>query len=212
MSITLAGLLPSPFVRKVCIVLAEKNIDYRMMVQGASTPGTRIPEFNPLGKIPVMVIEGARTLFDSRVIVEYLDGIQPQPRLIPEDFLQRIDVLRWQALADGACDAAVAIVGENRRVESERSPSFIAKQAGKIERAIAEMATVLGERTHCCGDSLTLADIAMGVSLAYVDYRLPDLAWRERHPALAQAADAIAERPSFRRTRNDPSRQQPDPQ
>ena len=208
--LTLAGLLPSPFVRKVCVVLAEKNVDYRMFVQGASWPDTRIPEFNPLGKIPVLIVDDKRTLFDSRVIVEYIDGIAPAPRLIPDDFDARIDVRRWEALADGACDAAVAIVAENRRVESERSATFIAKQAGKVERAIAEMARSLGDRDHCVGDSLTLADIAGGVALAYIDYRMVEIPWRSQYPALARFADAMHERPSFQRTRNDPSRQAPE--
>lgn len=209
--LTLAGLLPSPFVRKVCVVLAEKNVEYQMRVDGASWPNSRIPEYNPLGKIPVLLLDESRTLFDSRVIVEYIDGIKPEPRLIPEDFLERIDVRRWEALADGVCDAAVAIVGENRRVENERSPSFIQKQIGKIDRGIAEMARLLGDNRYCNGNAITLADLAVGVALAYVDYRLPELSWRSEHPALARVADALQERPSFQRTRNDPSRQQPDP-
>jgi len=209
--LTLAGLLPSPFVRKVCVVLAEKNIGFEMRVDASSWPGTRIPEYNPLGKIPVLLLDDSRTLFDSRVIVEYLDGIKPQPRLIPDDFLERIDVRRWEALADGTCDAAVAIVGENRRVENERSPSYIQKQLGKINRAIAEMARALDDGRHCSGSAISLADLVVGVALAYVDYRLPEVVWRSEYPALARFADALQERPSFQRTRNDPSRQAPDP-
>ena len=208
--LTLAGLLPSPFVRKVCVVLAEKDVEFEMRVEGASSPNTRIPEYNPLGKIPVLLLDESRTLFDSRVIVEYIDGIKPEPRLIPETFVERIEVRRWEALADGTCDAAVAIVGENRRAESERSPSFIEKQIGKINRAIAEIARSLGDNRYCCGGGITLADLAVGVALAYVDYRLPELSWRSEHAALARFADTLQQRPSFQRTRNDPSRQAPD--
>ena len=208
--LTIAGVLPSPFVRKVCVVLAEKNVGYRMFVHGASVPGTRIPDFNPLGKIPVLIVDDTRTLFDSSVIVEYIDAIAPEPRLIPAELDARIDVRRWEALADGTCDAAVAVVAENRRVESERSQSFIAKQTGKIERGIAEMARALGERTHCAGDVMTLADVATGVTLAYIDYRMPQLPWRSQYPSLSRLADAMDARPSFQQTRNDAARDAPD--
>ncbi len=208
--LTLIGLLPSPYVRKVCVVLAEKGIDYTMRVQGATWPNTCVPDFNPLGKIPVLVVERSPPLFDSRVIVEYLDGLKAEPRLIPEAFEARIEVRRWEALSDGICDAATAIVGENRRAESERSPSYITRQFGKVERAIAEMARVLDDRTHCCGNGITLADLAAGVALAYADYRLPTVQWRAMYPALARFSDALQQRPSFQRTSNDPSREAPD--
>lgn len=209
--LTLAGQLPSPFVRKVCVVLAEKNIDFQMRVDGPSRPDTRIPEYNPLGKIPVLLLDESKPLFDSRVIVEYLDGIRPEPRLIPDRFTERIHVRRWEALADGTCDAAVAITAEKRRAENERSPSFILKQVGKIERAIAEMAHSLGDSRYCSGSAISLADLAAGVALAYIDYRMPELSWRSEHASLARLADALQERPSFQRTRNDPSRLAPDP-
>lgn len=208
--LTLIGLLPSPFVRKVCVVLAEKGIDYTMRVQGATWPNTCVPDFNPLGKVPVLVVEGSPPLFDSPVIVEYLDGLKAEPRLIPEAFEARIEVRRWEALSDGICDAATGIIGENRRAENERSPSYITRQFGKVERAIAEMARALGDRTYCCGNAITLADLAAGVALAYTDYRLPTVQWRATYPALARFADALQQRPSFQRTSNDPSREAPD--
>lgn len=208
--LTLVGLLPSPFVRKVCVVLAEKGIDYAMHVQGATWPDTCVPDYNPLGKIPVLLVDGAPPIFDSCVIVEYLDGIKTEPRLIPAALDARIDVRRWEALSDGIYDAATGIVGENRRAENERSLSYIDRQFGKVERAIDAMARMLGDRPHCHGNTLTLADLAAGVALAYADYRLPTVQWRTRHPALARFADTLQQRPSFQRTHNDPSRQAPD--
>jgi glutathione S-transferase len=208
--LTLIGLLPSPFVRKVCVVLAEKGIEYTMRVQGATWPNTCVPDFNPLGKIPVLAVEGAPPLFDSPVIVEYLDGLKPEPRLIPEAFEARIAVRRWEALSDGIYDAATGIMGENRRAENERSPSYITRQFGKIERAITEMARALGDRKYLCGETITLADLAAGVALSYVDYRLPTVEWRGKYPALAHFADALEQRPSFRCSNNDPSREAPD--
>ncbi len=121
----------SPYSRKVRIVLAEKRIDYEMIVDSPLDPATRVPEFNPLGKIPVLVLDDDTTLFDSRVIVEYLDNASPVGRLIPDDTRQRIQVRRWEALADGCTDAAIAVVMEKRRPAGQQSAEWIARQAGK---------------------------------------------------------------------------------
>jgi len=210
--LTLVGKFPSPFFRKVCVVAAEKGIQCAIRIDGPSQAGTRIPEYNPLGKIPVLLIEGAAPLFDSRVIVEYLDGLVAAPRLIPAAAVDRVEVRRWEALADGLSDAAVAIMAENRRpIETERSPGFVQKQRDKIERAIAEMARTLGQATSCHGASMTLADLATGVSLCYVDYRFPQIGWRRRFSHLARLVDTLAARPSFQRTSNHPERIAPDP-
>ena len=129
----------SPYSRKVRIVLAEKRIDYEMVVDNPGDPATRVPEFNPLGKIPVLVLDDEITLFDSRVIVEYLDNASPVGRLIPEDTRQRIQVRRWEALADGCTDAAVAVVMEKRRPADKQSAEWLARQQGKIDRALHAM-------------------------------------------------------------------------
>lgn len=117
----LIGSLSSPFARKVRVVLAEKRIAYEFVIDAPSDPATRVPEFNPLGKIPVLVTEDGGKLFDSPVIVEYLDSISPVGRLIPEPIRQRVQVRRWEALADGMMDAAVLLVQEGRRSKELQS-------------------------------------------------------------------------------------------
>ena len=129
----------SPYSRKVRIVLAEKRIEYDLIVDSPLDPATRVPEFNPLGKIPVLVLDDETTLFDSRVIVEYLDNASPVGRLIPDDTRQRIQARRWEALADGCTDAAIAVVMEQRRPAELQNTDWIARQQGKVDRDVGDV-------------------------------------------------------------------------
>ena len=190
----------SPYSRKVRIVLAEKKIEYEFVIDSPSDPATRVPEYNPLGKIPVLVLEDDTTLFDSRVIVEYLDNASPVGRLIPDDTRARIQVRRWEALADGCTDAVNAVVVEKRRPAERQSPEWIARQQGKIERAVKMMSDELGSRAWCSGDHYNLSDIAVGCALGYLEFRMPDIQWRRDYPNLVKLADKLNKRPSFRDT------------
>ena len=190
----------SPYTRKVRIVLAEKHIDYEMVVDNPNEPATRVPDFNPLGKIPVLVLDDEIALFDSRVIVEYLDSASPVGRLIPDDTRQRIQVRRWEALADGCTDAAIAIVYEKRRPAGLQSAAWMARQQGKIDRALKAMSEELGSRPGCSGELYNLADIAVGCALGYLDLRMPDLNWRKLYPNLGKLFDKLSKRASFKDT------------
>jgi glutathione S-transferase len=187
----LIGSLSSPFVRKVRVVLAEKRIDYDFVIDMPSDPATRVPEFNPLGKVPVLITDDGVRLFDSPVIVEYLDSISPVARLIPEPARQRILVRRLEALSDGMLDAAVLLVQEGRRPAELQSDAVIARQRAKIDRALDFAATDLGEKTWCCGEAYSLADIALGCALGFLDFRFRDIDWRARHPNLVRHADKL---------------------
>ncbi len=193
----LLGSLTSPFVRKARIVLAEKKIEYTFEQENPWDENSRVPDANPLGKVPVLVLEDDSTLFDSRVIVEFLDRLSPLGRLIPTDNREKIEVKRWEALADGVLDAAVAVVLERRRPAKQKSEPTIKRQMEKIERALAVMARDLGEKPWCTGNAFTLADIACGVALGYLDFRLGAYDWRVLHANLAKLAAKLAERPSF---------------
>ena len=190
----------SPYSRKARIVLAEKRIEYEMVVDSPLDAASRVPEFNPLGKIPVLVLDDDTTLFDSRVIVEYLDNANPVGRLIPEDTRQRIQVRRWEALADGCTDAAIAVVMEKRRPAAQQSAEWIARQEGKIERALKAMSDDLGSRAWCAGDLYNLADVAVGCALGYLELRMPDLNWRRQYPNLGKLFDKLSQRASFKDT------------
>ena len=118
----------SPYARKVRIALAEKKIECDFVEESPWAAQTTVPNYNPLGKVPVLVLDDGTTLFDSRVIVEYLDTVSPVSRLIPEPNRQRIVVKRWEALADGVCDAAVAIVLEGKRPARQQNKDWLDRQ------------------------------------------------------------------------------------
>ncbi|WP_454764933.1 glutathione S-transferase C-terminal domain-containing protein [Cupriavidus campinensis] len=188
----------SPYARKVRVVLAEKKIDYQMIEENVWSADTTIAQFNPLGKVPCLVMEDGGAVFDSRVIVEYADTLSPVSRLIPQGGRERLEVRCWEALADGLLDAALLVRLEGtQREEGERSERWVRRQRGKIDAALAAMASGLGERPWCTGVHYTLADVAVGCALSYLDFRFPDIAWREQYPNLMAFQDKIGKRQSF---------------
>ena len=187
----------SPYARKVRIVLAEKRIECQSVECSPWTPDSVVPQFNPLGKIPVLMLDDDTALYDSRVIVEYLDNVSPVSRLVPEPARQRIVVQRWEALADGMCDAAVAIVLERRRPGHQQSTEWMQRQHGKLVAGLAEMSRELGEKAWCNGEAYSLADIAAGCLFGYLDLRCVELDWRRQYPNLAKHAEKLGRRASF---------------
>lgn len=196
----LFGSLTSPYVRKTRIVLAEKKIDCEFVVDNGGPEGFGLAAHNPLCRIPVLVLDDGSSLFDSRVIVEYLDNLAPNNRLIPAPGRERILIKRLEALADGICDAAVAAVMESRRPAAQKSQALIDRQRKVIDLALAASAEELGEQPWYFGTGATLADIAVGAALGYLNFRVPDIDWREAHPNLARHFDKLMQRPSFAET------------
>ena len=192
--------LTSPYGRKVRIVLLEKKIPFQLQVENPWLPDSSIGDFNPLGKVPVLVLEDGISVFDSRVIVEYLDTLTPVAHLIPKDAKSRMMVRGVEALADGMTDAAVAVYLERKRADGKQDMDWIALQEKALYRALNALAEALGEKALFLGLTMTLADIAVGCALGYLDLRFPHIAWREMHPNLAELADKLAERASFKDT------------
>lgn len=195
--LTLISTATSPFARKVRIALAEKKIEYELVETSAWDAQSPVHIANPLGKVPVLTLDDGTQLFDSRVIAEYIDSVSPVARLIPEPTRQRIAVRKWEALADGVSDALVLITTEARRPASLRSPEWIARQRHKIDSGVANMASELAERSWCNGEAYTLADIAVGCALGYLDLRLAEFDWRDRYSNLAKLVEKLAKRPAF---------------
>ena len=197
----LFGTPASPYVRKVRLVLEEKRIAYEYVVTSPATREALVAPLNPLAKIPVLQCDDGKAIYDSPVIVEYLDGLVAEPRLIPQAFNDRIEVRRWEALGDGIADATVLISHDYRKPEAKReSADWYEKQRKKIERGLAVMSKDLGGREFCFGGSFTLADIAAGYALGYLDQALPEFEWRKPHPKLSQLDARLAVRESFRKT------------
>ncbi len=195
----LIGSLTSPYVRKVRIVLAEKNIDHEFINDPPFSPDTQVAQTNPLGKVPALIMEDEYVLFDSRVIVEYLDDLSENnsSRLIPVSGLPRLRVKRWEALADGIIDACVAIYLERKRPAAQQSEEWIERQQKKIDLGLQAAASDLADKPWCEGASMTLADIAVGCALGYLSVRFSQIKWRDSYSNLAHLADKLAERQSF---------------
>jgi glutathione S-transferase len=185
----------------VRIALAEKKIDCEMIVTSPWQAGNPVHAWNPLGKLPVLILDDGTHLFDSRVIVEYIDSVSPVSRLIPEPARQRIVVRRWEALADGVCDATALIVVERRRPAQLQSEDWMAHQDRKIRAGVEELARDLGDKPWCNGEAYSLADIATGCALGYLDLRYAELDWRSAYDNLARHAEKLGKRASFAETR-----------
>jgi glutathione S-transferase len=195
----LIGSLNSPYVRKVRIVMAEKRLDFQFEQEDVWS-SDHIQECNPLGKVPCLVMEGGEAVFDSRVIVEYVDTLSPVGRLLPDRGRERAEVRTWEALADGVLDAAILARLERHwpgRQEGERSTAWIDRQMNKVTASLAAMSKGLGDKPFCSGIHLSLSDIAVGCALGYLDYRFPDIDWRGSYPNLAKLSEKLAQRQSF---------------
>ncbi len=196
----LIGSLTSPYVRKVRIVMAEKKLDYQHELEDVWA-NEKILKSNPLGKVPCLVLPGGEAIFDSRVIVEYLDTRSPVSRLIPESSRERTEVRTWEALADGVLDAAILARLEQTwpgRSAEQRSQAWTDRQLGKVRHALDAISTGLADKPWCAaGNHLSLADISVGCALGYLDFRFPQLDWRDRHANLVRLVEKLVVRQSF---------------
>lgn len=197
----LIGSLASPFVRKARIVLAEKRIDYKLELENVWVPETTIHTFNPIGKVPCLVLDDGEAVFDSRVICEYVDTLSPVGKLIPQSGRERVEVRCWEALADGILEAAVLIrVESTQRPAEHRLDTWLARQQRKIDEGLVAMSQGLGSKTWCAGNRYTLADVALGCALGYLDFRMPELNWREPYPNLDKHFQKLSQRQPFQDT------------
>ena len=196
----LIGANTSPYVRKVRVVMAEKKLDFQYILEDVWSDNTKISQSNPLGKVPCLVMEGGEAMFDSRVIVEYLDTLSPVGKLIPANGRERAEVKTWEALADGLLDAAVLLRLERvwpGRTPEQRSPPWMERQIVKIEASLKALSVGLADKAYCTGIHFSLADVAVGCALGWLSFRFPEMDWRANHPNLAHLMDKLSQRPSF---------------
>jgi glutathione S-transferase len=195
----LLGSLTSPYVRKVRIVMAEKKLDFQLELEDVWGRDD-ILKSNPLGKVPCLVMEGGEAVFDSRVIVEYLDTLSPVGKLIPPTGRERIEVRTWEALADGLLDASILARLEatwGGRSAEQRSQAWIDRQMSRVTASLKSMSQGLGDKPWCHGNAFTLADVSVGCALGYLDFRFAHIAWRGDYPNLHKLYDKLAARQSF---------------
>jgi len=197
----LIGSLASPYVRKVRVVMLEKKIDYDFVLENVWGAETTIQASNPLGKVPCLVMEDGGAMFDSRVIVEYLDPLTPVGKLIPPHGRERAEVKCWEALADGVMDAAVLLRLERTlRPAEQQSQAWMDRQSQKVHDGLKAMSVGLKDKAFCAGNQYTLADVAVGCALEWMTFRFPEITWRTDYPNLEKLLEKLSERPSFKET------------
>ena len=192
--------LTSPFARKIRVILLEKNLPHELVVDVPNEPETRVPEYNPLGKVPALVVDDGDVFFDSPVIAAYLETLEAAPALLPADPLARVHVRQFESLSDGVLDAAVLVLNESRRPAVQQSLSWSERHWTKVERGIGELERLSVGRRWLYGDSMTLADVSVACMYAWIDFRFPHYAIGPKHPSLARWVQPILARPAFTQT------------
>jgi len=192
------GSLTSPYVRKVRIVFLEKKLEAALEIENVWDTKTKIGSLNPLGKVPCLILDDGEAIYDSRVIVEYVDTLSPVGKLIPVESRERAIVKTWEALADGIMDAGIlARLEATWRPAEQQSQAWIERQMGKVEAALSQMSQELGENAWCHGNQMTLADIAVGCALAWLSLRFPKLEWQTKYANLDGLYQKLMQRSSF---------------
>ena len=191
---------PSPYARKARIALHEKGLAFELVTEVPWNSDASAPRFNPLGKIPVLMLDDGDCIYESRLILEYLELKHPEPALFPKEVDALIAAKRLEVLADGACDAVVLIFIERQRAPGQQSLDWMQRQAGKVAAAVDEVARrIAPDSEYAVGSRFGLGDVAVGCLLGYLDLRYPELPWR-KHAHMAALYERLSRRPSFQRT------------
>jgi glutathione S-transferase len=188
---------PSPYARKARVALNEKGVEHEIVMDIPWAPDTVAPASNPLGKIPILLLDDGEVIHDSSVIVQYLEVVFPKPSLLPGDPMERLEHRKIEVLADGICDAVVLIALEGNREPALRSTDWVTRQKAKTDAGLACLSELLGERAWFVGDAMGVADITAACALGYLEVRAGKLDWRDKHPNLSAFSDRMEERPSF---------------
>lgn len=191
---------PSPYARKVRVALAEKGLDFDLITEVPWNANTATPAYNPLEKLPVLILDDGQTVFESDYILEWLDVQFPAIPLYPADPNARLSARRFEVIADGVCDAFVLHFFERMRDPDKQSQAWMDRQMRKIEGGVADLAKQVPENKFCIGENFTIADIAVVTVMQYLDTRFSEYPWRMQYPNLAAAVDRLADRPSFAAT------------
>ena len=191
---------PSPFSRKIRVVIREKNIACEEDIHNPWDSDSTVAEFNPLGKIPILTTDDQQQIFDSRVIFDYLEQLKPANPLLPFDPVEQIQTRKIESIADGISDATVLLVLEAHRPKHLQSSDWIERQQKKIENSLHFLNNRLKNRKWFVANDITLADISIGCALSYIDLRLPYYLWRECFASLSHFSDMIEQRSSFKDT------------
>jgi glutathione S-transferase len=191
---------PSPYARKVRIQLAEKKIPFELITEVPWDNDTATPQFNPLEKLPVLICDSGETVYESRFVNEWVEIQHPEPPLMPKDKESLLLAKRFEILADGVCDACVLVFWERARPEGARSKEWTARQLRKRDGGLKEISRLVGDNAYCVNGQFSIADIAVGSLLGWLNVRMSEFNWRDPFPNLARLQDRLEQRPSFANT------------
>ena len=193
---------PSPYARKVRIALVEKNIAFELVTEVPWDSTTQTPQYNPLEKLPVLILDSGKSVYESHYILEFIEAKYTSDLpLLPKD-----DVDGWlfakqiEVVADGICDALVLLFFEKQREDGKRSEEWIARQQRKVDGGLKALADWIGGKRFFVDNAFGLADIAAGSVLGYLKVRFPEHPWRETYPQLARYSEDLEQRQSFKDT------------
>ncbi len=193
----------SPYARKIRILIDEKRANIILEKVVLADKNCIIHKYNPLSKVPTLFVNGI-SIFDSPVIAEYVDYKSGPLYLIPSDFDKRMLLKRCEAIADGLCDAAVAIMLEKRRITSQQNAEVFEKQMRKIKLSLTWLNEEMEGKEYYLEDTFSYADIAVGSALGYVKLRYPEIDFKEEYLNLHRLYELLMQRPSFQMTVPEP--------
>ena len=190
----------SSFARKIRVMLIEKNVSHEVEMVNLWEPN-ELQLINPIGKVPALKLDDGRVLVSSPLIADYVDDKYPNPRFIPADADGRTEVRRWEALADGTMDAVGTSLYEMRfHDEAKRSQAWLDRQRSKIDAGLAALEAMLGDRTWCVGNAMSLADVAIACHLGFVMLRVPHYLPQGKYPNLVRLWKSMEARESLKIT------------
>ena len=192
---------PSPYARKVRVVLREKDIDCEEIIDIPWNKNTLTKDVNPIGKIPILLQEGIAPIYDSKVIVQYLEYLKQEPLMYPLDPTDNISARLIETTFDGVCDAVVLVFLEKSRHENLRSTDWIKRQEKKIYKGIEYMSGDLGNKNYFVGNDFSIADVCGISCLEYLDLRFSKFKWRRQYPNLENYWHTHKDRKSFLETK-----------
>ena len=192
---------PSPFARKVRVALMEKDIPFELITVNPWNANERVHPYNPLGKIPVLITDCGKPIFESSYILDWVEVHFPEPALLPEDKEKALEAKYFQVVSDGICEAFVLLFIERLRAVNKRSHSWEDRQFEKIARGMSALEAMTPKSGFCVGGILTLADIAVVSTVEYLALRFEEYKFNEKCPKLLQFVNEHKNRPSFKNTR-----------
>ena len=197
--LSLIGSLTSPYVRKIRVLLLEKQLPYEWILDDVWGKDPKVTTYNPLGQVPCLLVDRKEAIIDSRVIAEYLEQLVPMH--FPTDPQQRFEVLRWMALPDGVMDTVVRYRLEQIRPETLQWTDWFERQKSKLARAFSVLDQHLSTHEYLANNAYSMADISLMCTLGFVDFRMSDWHWRADYPSLVQFEQRLLNsHPAFKQT------------